>query len=395
MRYWLILFLACAPLFAATVNVDCSAGSLGAAVASLEPNRAEDNNIIITGLCVEPVPVVINRFSNLSINGAPGATVKPAGPMDTLITLRESKVTIHNLIIDGAGAAQAVAAAAGSRLSLHLCTVKNASSTGVSAATGSAANLFGTQVTDIGNTAFRIDMSAQGFLAPQDEGGTVTPTVLQRVNLPRSGFGIVSNGGDVSINKGTLIRNFGSGLRCNGGTSWFYSAEEPSHLVENYYGIVAIGCNLMMNGPVEVSRNLLWGMILVNTTAVTQWGIGTQVIENNGTTGASSSGGILARNGSYLNLVNGRVTGNVGPGIDIEDLASALLSNMNVTGNTGYGIKVGALSTVEVGSNNTVQNNGGAGLFCVPNAYGHGDPTGISKMICPGFNQSPSPGEID
>ena len=281
-----------------------------------------------------------------------------------------------------------------SALSLHLCTIKNASFTGVWATSDSVANLFGTQVTDIANTAVRIDMSARGYLASQDKEGVLVPTVLQRVSLARGGFGVVSNGGDVRVIEGTVIKNLAQGLRCNGGNVWFYSAGEPNHLIENYIGITAIGCNLMMNGPVEVSRNLGWGMVLRNTTAVTQWGIGPQMIDNNGTAGEASSGGIFASNGTYLNLLNGQVTGNKGPGVQVEDTASARLFHMTISGNTGYGIMAGALSVVEVGAN-TVRNNGGVDLFCTPNGHGRGDPAGIAKMICSGFNQSPSPGKID
>ena len=77
----------------------------------------------------------------------------------------------------------------------------------------------------------------------------------------------------------------------------------------------------------------------------------------------------------------------------LRDNASATLVDTTVTGNGAEGIRVVRLSTAGLFGPlvNTIARNGGFDFFCAPNSFGYGDPSGVGRMYCPGFDQSPQP----
>ncbi|MFQ5927288.1 MAG: right-handed parallel beta-helix repeat-containing protein, partial [Terriglobia bacterium] len=111
-----------------------------------------------------------------------------------------------------------------------------------------------------------------------------------------------------------------------------------------------------------------------------------QTIRNTGT-----AGGIVALGNSHLELFSSEVRNNVGSGVVLRENSSARIFNNTITGNGGNGVRVIRLSTARLFAPNTITGNGNFDFFCAPNSFASGDKTGVGRMFCPKFDQSPEP----
>jgi len=343
-------------------------------------DRKESHSVDVYGTCQESANQWIQGYSQISIVGKTDpAQISVESGTSEVLAFWNSSASLEDLTLVGGGTA--VSAGGDGQIDFRRCVIRNAK-TGVSAAQGASIGLSGTRIQNTGTTALRVDSGATAVLFPERPGGTVNPTTL--TNDVTHGFGIVV-GGLVRLTSGTTITGFGAGIVCHGGRLDFYSDGLPISITGNRYGVDGEeGCYLSMNGPVAVSDNSVAGLWLAHSTAVSQWGIGPQSIERNGTEGASYSVGIFAGYGSYLSLADASISENLGTGLILDSSSNIRLVNSRVEDNAGKGIHVKDFCAADLLVGNEVGGNGDTDLYCTRFGMGRGDLSKVDKIACPG-----------
>jgi hypothetical protein len=146
-----------------------------------------------------------------------------------------------------------------------------------------------------------------------------------------------------------------------------------------------------LSGDGVVEDHTQAGISLVGSTVTLA---GNVSVRNNGTPGGTMNGGIVAATGSVVSVnmgAGGSIAGNAGPGLLLTHNSTARLQRATVSGNQGDGVHVAALSSVLLFKTISIVGNAGFDLFCTPNSYGSGERSGVGRMLCPAFNQSPLP----
>ncbi len=106
----------------------------------------------------------------------------------------------------------------------------------------------------------------------------------------------------------------------------------------------------------------------------------------------NSGGGIVVVGNSRMEMMDNSVTNNGGIGAVVRDNSSVALSGNTITGNSSAGVVVVFLSSARFLGPNTITSNGNSDLTCSVSAFAYGNPSGIGRLLCPGFSVDPFPG---
>jgi hypothetical protein len=259
--------------------------------------------------------------------------------------------------------------------------------------------------------------------------------------IRRNGTGLLArNDGVANIHGATSIQQNGTGISGQGGTVAFCCGYHETKVIDNWQGLSLLaGSKFIVQSITRIEGNLSGGITLDGASA-RFWGgqytvknngaVGIAVshggslhltgegmieghtragislvgsaaslagnisIRNNGTPGGTMNGGIIATSGSVVSLntgTTGSITENGGPGLLVTHNSTARLQRATVSANHGAGVQVAALSSVLLFQANSIIGNTGFDLTCTPNSYGSGEKSGIGRMSCPVFDQSPAP----
>lgn len=361
--------------------------SVNDAVAAL-PDR-DGHHLLVSGLCQETVEISGHR--GLAIEGTAGATIEPApddvDPYPLTFTCRLcDQLSVRSLTIRGKPGVKGAASLWYSReVSFDETTIEGGGSAegGLWVVESVGVHLNKVQVRN-SSTGIRVDGPSRVFLVGAWMPGDVGES---RVEGNRTGIH-VNPSAALTLRGDTVVRDNLFGVFSYTGGLWVCCGEDVAHprLEDNtYYGVTMWGGEALVQGPLTIRGNGLWGWFSIGTDA-DLWDV---LLEENGSPGGS--GGGIALVGGVLELAGGAVRNNLGDGVALWDGALGRLAPTEVRGNEGEGIDVQSLSLARVFSGVVVRDNGGFDLRCAPNAHGRGDKSGIGKLHCPGFGRSPDP----
>lgn len=331
------------------VSVDCTGApppgaftSIPAALATLDPNIA--NTVLITGDCQNQA-LTISHFTALTLRGAaPGATISesavcnvpPSGPVRSVMHIVNSRgLLLDGLTIRGGGIGIDLTDSYG--VSLRSVTVELSRGPGIAAGEGSSVTLV-------------------GFA-----GGMPTPNVIQN----NCGPGVTTEMSSVvSINGGNLtIQQNGMGVQMFGGRALLQGGNTNPVLIQNNRGTGV--------------RNFGSGILVTNQHTI---------IQGNG------GGGIWAATGATVDAGGGiQVIGNTGIGIEAQLNSNVLFgpivnpdatTNVSIKNNTGVGLRVAFMSLAQSFTGVAMVGNGGDDATCDGSSYIFGVTTGITKLDC-------------
>lgn len=347
------LLLPTAAVSAQTVTVGCAGAagtfnytSLGAALAALQPNEAQYQEVIVSGTCTEAVE--IGAFADLAITGTPGATITNPG----------------NLAI---GSAAKI-------LELRNLTI-GPSSLGVFVRGAGVVIITDCVIRENGNG---VEVFPQGEAA-------ITSTVIE--DNQHTGIG-VRPGGSLFLNGLNTIRHNEVGITAEGGTAWIAWANEISN---NTFGIrLRNGSSATVVGALLLADNQ-FGIVLTNSSVTLNRQDGSPILRGNGVVGDSNTAAIIAEGNSHVDLFDGQVINNHSHGVVLRDNSSLRTANDTITGNAGSGIRLLSLSTAHIYGGMKISGNSGGDLACSLNSFTTGYRSGIAKMACLTFTPSTEP----
>jgi len=113
--------------------------------------------------------------------------------------------------------------------------------------------------------------------------------------------------------------------------------------------------------------------------------VGPFIIRNN------AGSGLIAASNSVVQVSYAQIEANQRHGVRVQDGSTGEIINSSVRTNGAEGVFAFGLSVAAIYGGNTIAGNGGFDLFCAPDSLGRGTKAGIDKMMCPAFNQSPTP----
>ncbi len=390
----LLIALAASPAAAMNVTVGCPGGapgtygSISAAVAALQPEQA--HTIFVSGTCTENVGV--HGFEDLRIIGTPAATILDPGALPNnppIVFVVRSRVALENLtigVVPPTSAYVPVVVGGGptSSVELNRCTLQGGDFPGgLWVHPGSLAVLRSTVIQDNVNSGARVDAGARIVVSELFPGDA--PSIIQRNTF--AGIGL-SDGATLTFRDGgNVIQNNNTGINTSGGHV-FLCCDAGSKIVNNRIGIRANGGTVRVNSPFLFENNSVAAIFVTGANAILSGG---QTYRNNGTSGDVTTGAVVAEGSSHVDLFDAEITENHGSGLVLRENSSARVFDDRIRNNEGSGVRVTALASVTSFGLNTIDGNGSYDLFCAPNSFGSGDATGIRKMFCPGFDQSPQP----
>lgn len=348
------LLLATAAVSAQTVTVGCAGAagtfnytSLGAALAALQPNEAQYQEVIVSGTCTEAVE--IGAFADLAITGTPGATI--TNPGNLAIGSAAKILELRNLTIGPAGLGLFVRTGS---VTLTNCIIHEAG-VGLEVRPQSQADLNSTTIED------------------NDRGIELT-----------------GPGGFLFIEFSNAIRHNRIGIASEGGSIWIAGA--GAEITNNVYGIrLRNRSSLKMNSPALFENNN-FGIALTDSSAQLDGSYGGgQTFQANGVAGDSNTAAIIAEGNSHVDLFGAQVSNNHSHGVVLRDNSSLRTANDTITGNAGSGIRLLSLSTAHIYGGMKISGNSGGDLACSLNSFATGYKSGIAKMACLTFTLSTEP----
>lgn len=414
---WLFLLLFFLPNVAAAANVtvDCGAGgSINGALASLDSNGP--HTITVIGTCTENINLNLRNQVTIQAPDGQTATIQASVPNGNVILISSSRrivlnrlfirggrngvninmgsdVNIHNSTI-AENSAQGILVTQ-STLAIDSSTIRNNGLVGLAAQTASFCNVAGT-------------LASQHVLISENGTGVTgleafvqfvgNFTVENNVN-----FGFDVAGGRLNLSgmqagMENLIRSNGNAIQLrNGATGVIFGKTVIQN--NNASGItVTSGSNLTLNEIVLPDTTVLTTLIEGHTTAgltlaqQSQATIGGRhQIRNNGSSAdtcpSTVCGGIRVFSGSQLTLRGGaEVTGNTGPGVNVEHNSALLIViPVVITGNSKGGIRQlinASTSVIPLTPTPAPGNNDITSVICDDSSVIGGDLRGIDKVSC-------------
>ncbi len=357
--------------YAANVTVGCTGGSgtyptIAAALTAI--GQIGPSTITVTGTCNENVPLS-NARSLTFIAGTGGAKIFPPTGKDVFDISVSQNIILQNLEIYGS-TGFGVLITEDSDVHINSCNIHNNAGGGVYAQRNSTLFLLNTTIQD--NTpGDGLDVAANSLATTDGNttiedngcpgGGGLTPCA----GTLAGGIGVFVGFNSTGSFGGNMLiqNNQDTGILArDGGMVYFRSASNQLITVKghNLYGVVVTeGSHLLGSGP--------------------------SFIEGNGAKCAPNAacGGIVDGRNSTINMGDGTISGNPGPGIFEQFGAHARLNNVTVSNNSGDGLHLQWISTLDYGSGNTVTGNGGASVSCDVESLVVGDLSGLSHVKCP------------
>ncbi len=381
----LFLFLT-VPVLADSVTVGCSGAaggpfdytSISDALTALHAISFRDHDVTISGTCSEYVHIF--DFENLRLLGTAGAILLDPGtdPQPTLNIDRSEHIQIETLIIRGADqSVDLVRIFTHSDVQFRDSVIERGDGFGMFINGLSHVRVFGTAIQDNGG-GVRVALGSTFELG--EPGGDATPALVQR----NQGVGIsVDSDSIVGIYTDTAIQdNGGPGLRLFESTANFCCSTGERKILRNLIGINANQSNVRFNGPTRIEENQAWGILLNHGSSARLFG---QSVRNNGLEG------IFVLRTSEVDLNSSEISDNAAGGLVLRENSAARVQGNTITDNGAEGIHISYLSTMSLFGGNTISQNRGFDVFCAPDSHALGTKSGVGKMSCPRFNQTPDP----
>lgn len=325
---------------AAEVTVDCDGpgpADFGTISDALAALSLEGPNTIFVLPGTCVENVVIDNRERLTID-AQALNIVPADSDQDVVTIRDSRSIV-----------------------LRALSADNGNKNGFAISSSSGVRLEGNHANSNGSSGYLVeDHSNVSFFSH------ATGNVAVGLLVARGSFALVQGA--------TLTGNGAEGIVCRDGST----------------------CHL--DGNVVIENNGGAGLAAVNSSLF-------RVVSATGPNSVQGNGsGILLAgiSNAVLTGPNGNsVTGNNGPGIEVESISNLALLNTAVSNNTGPGVTVlrdSVAGIVDGFGTNTISNNGGANLVCDATSLIFGNLGGISKLDCKQIEREmgpPRPGMVN
>lgn len=344
-----VILVACAGLSRGdSVSVDCSTGTVQAALNSLPPITPSNpqNAVTITGQCAESI--LVSGFTNLTISaGSGGATLNP-GPSYALRIDKSDQVYLNGLTFDGNNVATngypLVWVYESTRVNFKNCIFqKNGSDEGLRI--DNSRDISVGPATLTGNAGAGLTMFGPSTVSLGSWDTPLLSTTVQNNGLgtPQGNSGaagiVVSGGGSLFLAPGAIIQNnTNDGVDISQHSQLSTCCEPSTITIQNNgrSGVSASASSDLSLYAVTIQGNKTSGVSLDHSTAST-WVV---TIQGNGdVTQPSNSFGISLNGNSSASVMQGSVTGNYGPGVQALGGSSVMVCcGITISGNTRNGV---------------------------------------------------------
>lgn len=325
--------------------VNCNAGEKVQDALDRAPKGATRVIVTIDGVCNENVS--IDR-DDVWLQGASQQSGLQASGEFVLLLTGAMRVEINNLTITGTGDNQGLGARNGSSFRSNYLVVKNTGQNAINVSRNSV--------------GFFQHLSLQGGSnngAWVFRGGEIT--VQGGEIRDYTGYGVLSDGGNVALNDVSVQRNGTGAMAQNGGKLWLLGATTVESSIGFGVSIVN-GSSADISGPeVKISSS---GNSALNVDSGSALWLrnGARVTNNPNVTG------ITVGNGSALTISNHAVVEGSTFGIDVHGGSSALITDgSEIRDNDVNGIGIQDTSMVSFNSGGgipRISGNGSNGIFC-------------------------------
>jgi hypothetical protein len=352
-------------------------------------NKAADGDQINVASGSYAEVVFITQRKNLTISGAPGAQIVHPGlaiaPVTAVVLLDLStRIIFQDLTFTGLPPTDGIRVHNSTGIECRRCIAQGTGGPGGAFFVfGASEIVISDSIIQDNATGIRVDGSSSMALsgAPFSAGTSI---------VQRNGFGILVRSGVAGIQGTVTLQDNSIGISGQGGTIKSCCQDGLRKFSNNGSGIVLRGDNLDLRGPLEMTGNASFALRMFGGFATISQGAS---IQNNGTEQTAAifvTGGFLQLAGSAPgDLV---ISNNPGNGVTLSDGATARVFNTTISNNGVHGMRVQGLSSAELFDTAVMDHNGGFDFSCTPNSFGHGNDSGIDRMFCHGFDNSPNPG---
>jgi hypothetical protein len=327
-------------------TVDCGAGqSLNFTLATLP--KLQPATVTVKGTCTEYV--LIEGFNNLTLTGAPGATIQqpstppPPAPAFLLSIKASRSVSVTNLAFRSLPSVLSSIGIGGGSNEVLVRDVSTDGSGGIFMYEASQARLVRVTV--------NLTSGFAAIWALDKSDVHIIDGLLQRPANSNFNAGIFAASGHVTM-QGMTIRDMQQGITIDTGGDVDVANFEPT----------AAGIDVIVDNPSGTNFN----GALVSDSSSLNLSSAKLRIDNAGQPFGGDSGAVFVSNGSTLNAGPGLVvTNSRGQGVIVSNDSHAQLGNSSITGGAHGGLVVMNLSTagVDFGSTVTITGNG-TDLFC-------------------------------
>ena len=345
--------------------------------------KAADGDTINIAAGLYPGAVSLFQRKNLTFAGATGAAISDPGlPLGAAVVNMQlsENIRFHDLTFSGNPAGvEAIRIFTSSGISVTRSTIEHAN-------LGFFINNSGVQISDS-------TVQDNGAGVRVDGGSAVTlnsaPFSPGTSTVQRNGNGVIVRSGDFGMLGATIVQDNGVGINGTGGLIRVCCQDGLRKINDNNVGIQLKGVNLELRGPLEMAGNRAWAIFMSGSFATISDRV---TIHDNGApeTGAIAvTGGRLELNGRGPNDID--ISNNIGNGLLVTDGGTTRIFNTLISNNGAHGLRVEGLSVARLFDTAVMKDNGGFDCSCAPNSVGRGDRSGVRRMFCPGFDQSPDP----
>lgn len=348
------LFALAALLFSATSafaqqsrTVNCTQGqSLNLTLATLI--KFLPATVTVKGTCTENV--LIDGFENLTLAGAPGATIQqpnttpPTGPTYVLSIKASRNVTVSGLAVHSLPSVFSTIGIGGGSNQVRLQDVATDGSWGIVVYEASQVWLVRATV--------NITSGYAAISAFDKSDVHIVDGLIERPANSNFNAGILASSGHVTM-QGMTIRDMQQSINIDSGGDVDLVSFDPT----------AAGIDVIVDNPSGTNFN----GVLVSDSSSLNLGSAKLRINNAGQPYGGNSGAVFLSSGSTLNANDNLVvTNSRGQGVIVSNNSHARLAGSSITGGAHGGLVVMNLSTagVEIFSSPTTISGNGTDVFC-------------------------------
>jgi hypothetical protein len=341
------LLVSATPAFAdQNRTVDCGEGqSLTSTLATL--SKLHPATVTIKGTCTEYV--LIEGFSNLTLTGAPGATIQqpsaqPSASPAFVLSIKASRsVSVTNLALHSLPSVLSSIGIGGGSNEVLVRDVTTDGTGGIFVYEASQARLVRVMV--------NITSGFAAIWALDKSDVHIIDGLIERPANSNFNAGVYAASGHVTM-QGMTIRDMQQGISIDTGGDVDLVNFEPT----------AAGIDVIVDNPSGTNFN---GVVVSDSSSLNLSSAKLR-INNAGQTYGGDTGAVFLSSGSTLNA-NGNlvVTNTRGQGVIVSNNSHARLAGSSITGGARGGLVVMNLSTaaVDLGNPTTISGNG-TDLFC-------------------------------
>src|SRR3989442_14177303 len=373
------------PLYVATTGNDsnnCLAPCTPCKTIQAAINKAADGDTINIAAGNYAEAVNIFQRKNLTVAGVAGSDISDPGlPLGAAVVNMQlsENIRFQDLTFSGNPSGVEAIRIFSSTVAVNRSTIEHAN-LGFFISNNSGVQIHDSTVQDNG-TGIRVDGGSVTLTSAPFSPGTST--------VQRNGVGVIVRSGDFGMLGATIVQDNGIGINGTGGLIRVCCKDGLRQINNNNVGIQLSGVNLELRGPLQMEGNRVFAIRMFGGFASVSDRVS---IRNNGlpeTAGILVTGGHLQLKGLQPNDVE--ISNNPGNGVTLTDNASARIFNTLISNNGAHGVRLQALSVAQLFSTAVMRDNGGFDYSCSPNSFWRGDRSGVRRMFCPGFDQSPNP----